>query len=280
MTATHGRSVTPTLTDRMGNFPGRGHVASARLWIERRGGAALRRAAIPRSRILCFHSVGTPAWGVNDVTPEQFREHIDTALALGYRFVPAAELADELSGVATAPCDPGDLRLAVTFDDGVQSIATVAAPMLASYGIPWTVFIVTDWVDGKHRHANLLLDWTAIEELLGMGARIGSHSVSHPDFGTINLDDARAELEASRAVIKARLGVDVADFAIPLGQSPNWQPELLAVANDAGYDRVYAQSERRRPPGTTPRTFITRYDHARVFRAAMAGVFDDWEEWY
>jgi hypothetical protein len=35
----------------------------------------------------------------------------------------------------------------------------------------------------------------------------------------------------------------------------------------------------RRPPGTVPRTFITRFDNDRLFRAALGGAFDRWEEW-
>jgi peptidoglycan/xylan/chitin deacetylase (PgdA/CDA1 family) len=265
-------------------FPGRGRVAAARLWCERRGRALARPAPAPRSRILCFHSVGTPEWGVNDVAPPRFRRDIELALGLGYRFVAAAELADELASNeagngATSP-RRDDRLLALTFDDGVRTVLTEAAPLLAAYGIPFTVFVVTEWADGKHRHGDLLLNWHDIEGLASRGGTIGSHSVSHPDFGVASLDAARDEMETSRAVIAERVGVDVTEFAIPLGQSGNWRPELLALARAAGFDRVYAQSEDRRPPGTSARTFITRYDDDAVFRAALGGAFDRWEEWY
>ena len=34
-------------------------------------------------RILCYHSIGQADWGVNDVTPAQFRRHIELALDAG-----------------------------------------------------------------------------------------------------------------------------------------------------------------------------------------------------
>jgi peptidoglycan/xylan/chitin deacetylase (PgdA/CDA1 family) len=243
-------------------------------------------------------------------------------LELGYRFVPAAELADTLvavpagpgappqSGAALAEADAGhpttqqrgdaidrrdgvidlrddvvdlrdgDRRLAVTFDDGVRTVATQAAPVLQRYGIPWSVFVVTDWASGKHRHADLLLNWDEIARLASEGAVIGSHSVTHPDLGSIAVEAARDEIETSKAVIAERTGIVVTEFAVPLGQSSNWRPEVAALAADAGFEHVYAQSEHRRPPGTVARTFVTRYDTSAVLRAALGGAFDDWEEWY
>jgi peptidoglycan/xylan/chitin deacetylase (PgdA/CDA1 family) len=229
---------------------------------------------------LCFHSVGTPEWGVNDVAPSRFRRHIELALGLGFTFVTAAELADELAATGAESNRRHDRLLALTFDDGVRTVATEAAPILASYGIPSTVFVVTDWADGKHRHGDLLLGWRDIEALASSGATIGSHTVSHPDLGVVSTDRARDEIGRSRAVIADRVGLVPEDFAIPLGHSGNWRPELLDLARAAGYRHVYAQCEDRRPPGTTARTFITRYDDDATFRAALGGAFDRWEEWY
>ena len=71
----------------------------------------------------------------------------------------------------------------------------------------------------------------------------------------------------------------VPEFAIPFCQATNGSAAACAAAARAGYTHVYAQSEDRRPPGTIPRTFITRHDTPQVFAAALGGAFDDWEEW-
>jgi peptidoglycan/xylan/chitin deacetylase (PgdA/CDA1 family) len=223
-----------------------------------------------RARILCYHSVGTPGWGVNDVSPTRFRHHIESALEAGFRFVPAAEIA---SGSGE------DGQLAITFDDGLRSVARNAAPVLAEYRIPWSLFVVTDWADGRHPFGqDLLLDWNDIVRLAASGATIGSHSVSHPEFQRLDESAIEHELLVSRQTIEARTGLNPSSFAIPFGQHNNWPAYADRAARQAGYRHVYAQSEARRPAGTVPRTFVTRFDDTRLFRAALVGAFDRWEE--
>ncbi len=251
----------------------RKHLASLRMCCERSIVAALpHRGDGPKSRILCYHSVGTPEWGVNDVAPTRFQRQIELALAEGYRFVPASELGREPAGAGK--------RLAITFDDGLRSVMTNAAPILGSFGIPWTLFVVSGWADGEHSFGDgLMMGWREIEDAARAGATIGSHSVTHPNFGLLEADVAAHELGVSRRTIRDRIGIDTREFAIPFGQSKNWTASAAVAATDAGYDTVYAQSDRRRAAGTVARTFITRFDGDRIFRSTLAGAFDSWEEW-
>jgi peptidoglycan/xylan/chitin deacetylase (PgdA/CDA1 family) len=250
----------------------RTHVAAARMFCERHALATI--PASPKregGRILCYHSIGQPECGVNDVTPMQFRRHIEFALHAGFRFVPAAQIAE----TGGAPND-----LAITFDDAMTSVLTQAAPILREYSVPWSLFVVSNWSD--HRDAwskERILPWRDLETLLRDGAELGSHSVTHPDFGKIALPQMVHELEASRRIIEARLGVTIRTFAVPYGQSMNWPAAAAGAARDAGYEIVYAQAEHTRPSGTIARTFITRFDGDRTFKAALRGAYDRWEEW-
>jgi peptidoglycan/xylan/chitin deacetylase (PgdA/CDA1 family) len=269
----------------------RRRVARARMCCERHLLPSLPTdRPLTGGRILCYHGVGTPQWGVNDITPQRFEQHLRAALAEGFRFVPAAELAeqpqpqpgrppDTLAAGRTQPTAP-DRRLAITFDDGLRSVLTAAAPALRELGIPWTLFVVTDWAEGdRPEEADLLLDWHDIAALAESGVTIGSHSVTHPDFGRLSPGRAAEELGRSREIIRDRLGIDPREFAAPLGQSANWFPGATRAVFDAGYRTVYAQSQDRRPQGTVGRTFVTRFDTDRIFRAALRGAFDRWEEW-
>lgn len=250
----------------------RHHVAAARMFCERNVLARTSRRRPRRGgRILCYHSLGQLAFGVNDVSPAQFRRHIDIALKEGYRFVRAADIA-KTGG--------SDKDLAITFDDAATSVATEALPILKDYDIPWTLFAVSSWSD----HATVwakeqLLTWRELEHLLKNGVEIGSHSVSHPDFGKIDRAQVVEELETSRREIERHLGFAPDTFAIPLGQSMNWTPAAQSAAHDAGYKIIYAQAEETRPAGTIPRTFVTRFDSEPVFKALLGGAFDRWEEW-
>ncbi len=245
----------------------RQRLATARLCCERHIIARTGFRKPPRSRILCYHAVGTGAWSVNDIDPARFRRQLELALERGYRFVPADLIAED---------GDGDKRLAITFDDGLTSVARNAAPILAELGIPWTVFVVSDWADGRWGQPHAM-DWGEIDRVANQGAAIGSHSKSHPNFARISHEQAEEEIFRSRDIIAARIGITPTAFAIPFGRSKGWTPEAHDAARRAGYRHVYAQAEETRPPGTIPRTFITRFDNDGIFRAALGGAFDRWE---
>ena len=251
----------------------RQRVATTRLYCERMSLALFgKRPRKACGRLLCYHSVGQPEFGVNDASPERFRRQIEFALEKGYRFVPAAKIAR----------GEGEARdLGITFDDGWRSVLTTAAPILSEYKIPWTLFVATGFLDDQSDwHRSHVLRWKDIDDLLNMGAEIGSHSVSHPDFARIDEQRVVDELEHSKAAIASRFGLLVDCFAIPFGQSNNWTPFAQQAALRAGYKLIYAQAENTRPAGTIPRTFVTSIDSDWIFNALLEGAFDNWEEWY
>lgn len=223
-------------------------------------------------RILCYHSIGQEDWGVNDVTPSMFRKQIETALNAGFRFVPAQEI------VRTGG---GEKDLAITFDDGLKTVLTQAAPILKEYGLPWSFFPVSEWSDGRHdSNDDVFLSWNDIETLLKSGAEMGSHSATHPQFQRIGRNQMIDELAGSRELFQKRLGFAPDTFAIPFGQSGNWTEEAHKLAREAGYSVIYAQAEETRATDTVARTFVTKFDHEFIFRALLKGKFDRWEEWF
>lgn len=254
----------------------RRHVAAARMYCERHFLATVAHGSSPGARtagrILCYHSIGQAAGGVNDVEPERFRRQIDLALRLGFRFVPAEQLA-QTGGHPK--------ELAITFDDGWESVASNAAPILRDYGIPWLLFVVTSWSDHRSSWAKqFILPWKDIEHLVQQGAEIGSHSATHPDFASIERNQMIDELAGSRDAINRRLGRSPTAFGIPYGQSMNWPAMADEIARAAGYQTIYAQAEETRPKGTIARTFVTRFDGPRLFNALLQGAYDRWEEWF
>jgi len=248
-------------------------LAQARTLAERHALARTTSKRAFTSRILCYHTVGMPSLGVNDVSLRRLERQLELAMDAGYRFVPASELAAEPAPVV------GDDRLAITFDDGFRSILTTVAPLLRGLGIPWTAFIVSGFADGRKGHDDFL-DWHEINSLANSGVTVASHSVSHPNFRLLSASQVATELEESRAALRRHVGIETTEFAIPFGQSGNWDAAAQRSALAAGYRTVYAQSVERRPAGTVPRTFVTKFDDDRIFNAALAGAFDRWEEWF
>lgn len=235
---------------------------------ERRRLAAITPRRPPRPRVLAYHSVGQPEMFVNNVHPDRFRQQLEQAIALGYRFVP-------LDSVVSAAAD--DAVLALTFDDGFRSAAAFA-PTLTELGIPWTMFVTTSWASGDHRRPDIFLSWDELGELAAAGVHLGSHSASHPDFGALGPAEAAADLRASCAAFEDRLGFVPRDLAIPYGNAANWPRHAHEAAVELGFERIWAQCESLRPAGTLGRSFVCGFDRPGEFEAMLAGAFDDWEE--
>ena len=254
----------------------RRHVAATRMYCERHflaitsGIRSIRARSI--GRILCYHSIGQPATGVNDVGPNYF------AGRSSWRFVRDFGL----SPLRRSRCTGGSpMDLAITFDDGWTSVLSAAAPILRDYNIPWLLFVVSSWSDHRSGWAKeFILPWRDIERLLADGVQIGSHSVTHPDFGAIERTQMIDELCGSRETIQtaSRLCSHLLCHSVRTVNELDapWRASLRArqVSNC-----LYAQAEETRPSGTIPRTFVTRFDGDRIFNALLRGAYDQWEEW-
>lgn len=173
---------------------------------------------IARIPVLAFHAIGDgrgPIWtGAND-----FAKLVDALVASHYQFVTAATVVDWVRGKPLAVKRP----LAITFDDGYESVRTAALPILASRGIPATVFAVTgapginNWDrPGSFGGGLALLERSGIEQLAAAGWEIGSHTHTHRRLKGCSASEVSSELSRSRTVL-AELGTAVTTMAYPYG---------------------------------------------------------------
>ena len=87
------------------------------------------------------------------------------ALNAGLRFVPASVLARN---------DQDKREIAITFDDGMRSVLTQAAPVLAEYQIPWSLFVVSDWAEGIGAFGHdMVLNWSELEQVMKLERNSG-----------------------------------------------------------------------------------------------------------
>ena len=127
----------------------------------------------------------------------------------------------------------------ITFDDGLKSDYTIAAPILKEFGFPATFFIVTDWRDDDD-----YMNWEQVVELSQVTKdgeylfTIGSHSCSHQYPGLQNLtgDALRHELEDSKLAIEKHIKPRICNtFAVPYGILPANQTAFRNLAAELGY---------------------------------------------
>lgn len=91
-------------------------------------------------------------------------------------------------------------------------------------------------VDGRALARGLCLDWEGLRALSReSGVAIGAHTLSHPMLAKWPTETARHEIEDSRRLIEAKLGVEVRHFAYPVGDPGSAGKREFALARAAGF---------------------------------------------
>lgn len=143
-------------------------------------------------------------------------------------------------------------RISFSFDDGLQSAYTVAAPSLAKYGMVGVNYVTTGCI-GMTTVPNTCqadttrpyMTWEQVQSLHAMGWEIGSHTVTHQLMvsqdevtGKILTEQERLfELTQSKADLAAH-GINAVSFADPYG---DWNFTSLAeIARHYAIHRPFA----------------------------------------
>lgn len=172
--------------------------------------------------LLTYHAI-EPGRGPLFVHPDTFASHLDCIVESGAEAVTVSGLAKALR--------ESTLRrrmVAITFDDGIASVARFAAPLLAERGLPATVFCVAGHVGGRSDWASArpgapVLELAGAEELAQLarqGLEIGCHGMTHAPL--VSGDEAflRRELVDSKLLLEELARAPVTTLAYPYGDRP------------------------------------------------------------
>ncbi len=175
--------------------------------------------------ILSLHSIDDSN-SVLSMTREQLASLIHAIRASNHRIIALAELLEE----------PGaDNRIALTFDDGMESLWENAMPLLRAEEIPATLFLTTSRIGKDNRWPSLpegapslsMMSWSQVAELHAVGWSIEAHTLNHPDLRTLPDAVVHEEMERGNAEIEAKLGVRPTTFAYPYG---DFVPRVESIA--------------------------------------------------
>ena len=191
-----------------------------------------------------------------------------------------ASLEDLLLGTSAA-----DLQVALTFDDGYETLRRVAAPILRDVGLVATVYVNSSWIgDGDriasesqkgHYPGEQFLRWDEVIGLRELGWTIGSHAADHVDLTQQPDADLRSQLERSKAAIESRLGIECRHLAYPWGRNDRRVRQAVA---SAGYQ--WAVSAIHGPvPASADRYAVPRIDIRKDYELEdfIAVVRGDWD---
>lgn len=191
--------------------------------------------------ILMYHKVGAPTACRQDrflnVTAEGFHRQIRALARLGYTARPLSEVVESLFCGRVLP----PRTFAVTFDDGFTSVGEVAAPILAEFGFPATVFAVSTgigassyWETAPGMACLPLLGREALGGLIAAGWEVGGHTRTHPQLDMLEEGAALAEIRLGKEEVEAILGVALRTFCYPFGYFNARTPELVRRAGFLG----------------------------------------------
>lgn len=93
---------------------------------------------------------------------------------------------------------------------------------------------------GGPHPADLMLTPEMLRTLASSDIEIGAHTVSHPILTTLDDDDARREIAASKRELEAVIGQAVRFFAYPNGkEGRDFDQRHVAMAREAGYKAAF-----------------------------------------
>jgi glycosyltransferase involved in cell wall biosynthesis/peptidoglycan/xylan/chitin deacetylase (PgdA/CDA1 family) len=194
-----------------------------------------------RPLILSYHAVSGTWPSRLAIAPHVLREQLGRLARLGFEGFTISELERRRED-GSLP----ERALAVTFDDGYASSLRADA-LLAEFGFPGTIFVVTSytesqekllwpglemWNGTEHAHELQPASWSTLERLASTGWEVGSHTVTHRLLTSLPQDTLDRELRLSRETIVAHLGA-CTSLAYPYGVPDRRVEE---AAERAGYD--------------------------------------------
>src|ERR1700722_18178605 len=134
-----------------------------------------------------YHRIGDAPcdpWGLS-VHPERFEQHLQRLR----RFAEPTPLRHIAAALESG--DSSRRAIAITFDDGYADNLHIAAPLLARYDIPSTIFVTTGYIDAPREFW-----WDELERILLTPAELPEElflrldgRVSHRSLGPARLYD-------------------------------------------------------------------------------------------
>lgn len=105
-------------------------------------------------------------------------------------------------------------KCAITFDDGLQDIYRVAYPELKRRNIPFTIFVVSNFIDCEGYISSVQLKELANDSLV----TIGSHGVTHKLLKGMSIENQCKELIESKTILERIVNKPIRLFAYSHGQ--------------------------------------------------------------
>jgi peptidoglycan/xylan/chitin deacetylase (PgdA/CDA1 family) len=207
---------------------------SVYLW-DRAISSILKLSGTPRKgrcAVLYYHSV-------KDQERHRFGRHMDILLQEA-RPVPPDSIP---------PMKPGTSYVAITFDDGFDSVKRNAIPELVLRNIPCMIFVPSAnlgkapiWLQGTGHLdcSDAVISSQDVKELSNNRlVRIGSHGRTHENYLQLDERGVLEEIRKSKEELELVTGRRIRSLSFPHGR---FKKELVELAEKEGYTHVFSIS--------------------------------------
>ena len=182
-------------------------------------GPALSRLDL--SSVLCFHDIADDSAVVFAIRPDEFAKIIDR---YGKSIGSFSDIAvDHKTGTA------------VSFDDGFLSTYRIAYPLLKQKGIPFIVYVATDFIGRPGYMTGEQIHELAQDQDI---CTIGSHMCSHRKTREMSDREIRKEWADSKSILEKITGRPVEHAALPYGSVASCSGKSIRFGFEAGYRTV------------------------------------------
>lgn len=196
-------------------------------------------SSVSAAVILQYHHIRDNGPASTRTSPALFRQHLEYLAAHNYQVVALGQLIDALKQQQPIP----DKTVAITFDDGYDSIYAQALPELQRRGWPFSVFINTQPIDEQWRG---FMSWDQLRELTQAGASIANHSEKHWHLQRRQAGESKAHwlqrirtgIEVAQQRIEEEVGQDHRWLAYPFGEYNQEIQDLLRQMDYVGLAQV------------------------------------------
>lgn len=182
--------------------------------------------------IVQYHHVSETTPSSTSISPAGFAEHLQLIDDLGFQVLPLTDVIEGLrSGVGFK-----QKTLAITFDDGYDSIYTTGFPLLKERNWPFTIFVSPLAIDEQHGSS---MTWENLIEMQKQGATIANHSQEHLHLlkkleNESQLDwkqRIKGDILTAQNRLVEKLGITNQYFAYPFGEFDESLKQLLSELN-------------------------------------------------
>lgn len=167
-----------------------------------------------------------------------------------------------------------DNKVVVTFDDGFEDNISFAYPILKLNNIPFTIFMISDFVNKEGYLSRFQLQKLSDDPLV----TIGIHGKTHNPLLKIDKKLAKEELYESKKEIEEIIGKNVDTMSFPHG---SYDDELVDYAMEIGIRKICTSD-----PGfinknkkTINRVTIYKYDTIKTFEDKLKGKWEIVKKW-